>query len=402
MVKVRNVTIDNVNQLGVFTNVMTSHPYHVMLTFYHNDGPFTSLLATNPHSSCINHSTSHDQLSTASVYLQQVEFDCLLTVKSPTHPQISQLDVAKALAVFDSRSGKSYCHLMPTSNIATQRLLSTINDVTMTLQITAYDFDRSYTVSSALVMIPFVPSFVLSQQQIKLGSCDPIGKIEVWGTNDQLNSLQVTTLNGVHQLYQCFVQVSLDEDHTLIIAPPVFHSPTTTVYTISQQKQHEDHVMPDPSPKLDTVHFISTLTGQSSQLSVLSFSPSSDCASQSDQSVDDTVSATPPSTLIPLLQQVTAVVGAELIVVMVTAIVVLLGSVAVCCSLWRHGNSGSTNQGGFSYHMSSASSTPRPLPPFLVSSPTTTPPGSSPRQPHQRSGSAFTPTNNSPHYSLNN
>ena len=122
--------------------------------------------------------------------------------------------------------------------------------------------------------------------------------------------------------------------------------------------------MPDPSPKLDTVHFISTLTGQSSQLSVLSFSPSSDCASQSDQSVHDTVSATPPSTLIPLLQQVTAVVGAELIVVMVTAIVVLLGSVAVCCSLWRHGNSGSTNQGGFSYHMSSASSTPSTTPTF--------------------------------------
>lgn len=198
--KVHNVTIDNINQLGVFTNVMTSHPYHVMLTFYHNNGLFTSLVTTtNAHSSCYNHSTSHDQLNTAPVYLQQVGFDCLLTVKSPTHPQISQLDVAKALAVFDNRSGKSYCHLMPTSNIATQRLLSTISDVTMTLQIIAYDFDHSYTVSSTLVRIPFVPSFVLSQQQIKLGSCDPIGKLEVWGTNDQLNSLQVTTLNGAHQ-----------------------------------------------------------------------------------------------------------------------------------------------------------------------------------------------------------
>lgn len=160
--------------------------------------------------------------------------------------------------------------------------------------------------------------------------------------------------------------------------------------------------MPDPTPKLDTVHFISTLTGQSSQLSVLSFIHTSDCTSQSDHSMDDSVSATPPSTLVPLLQQVTAVMGKELIVVMVTAIVVLLGSVVVCCSLWRHGNSNSTNPGGFLYHMSSASSTPRPLPPFLMSPPTTTPPGTSPRQPHQRSGSAFTPTNNSPHYSLNN
>lgn len=201
MVKVHNISVDNINQLGVFTNVMTSHQYHVMLTFNHKDGPFTPLLATT-HSSCYNHSTAsspiHDQVTTHPLYLQQVGFDCLLTVKSPTHPQISQSDVAKAVAVFDNRSGESYCHLMPTSNIASQRLLSIINDVTMTLQVIAYDFDHSYTVSSAPVRIPFVPSFVLSQQQIKLGSCDASGKIEVWGTSDQLNNLQVTTLYIAH------------------------------------------------------------------------------------------------------------------------------------------------------------------------------------------------------------
>ena len=198
VVSVNKISIDNINQLGVFTNAITSQqPYHVMLTFYHKDGPFTSLPVTNSHSTCYNRSTISEQpvieqINTLPVYLQQVGFDCLLTVKSPTHPQISQSDVAKAVAVFDKRSGKSYCHLMPTSNSASQRLLSIINDVTMTLQIIAYDFDHSYTVSSTLVEIPFVPSFVLSQQHIKLGSCDATGKIEVWGTNDQLNNLQVT------------------------------------------------------------------------------------------------------------------------------------------------------------------------------------------------------------------
>ena len=161
----------------------------------------------------------------------------------------------------------------------------------------------------------------------------------------------------------------------------------------------------DSSLKLHTVNFISSLTRQSSQLSVYS-SHTSDCISQSDHSV--LPSATPPSTLhkIPLLQYASSLVGEEVIVVMVTAVVVLLGFVAVCCSLWRHGNSGSTNQSGFSFHVpSTGSSTPQPLPPILMSTPSATPPGSSPRQPHHRAAaaaSAFTPTNNSPHYTLYN
>ena len=192
---VHNISIDN-NHIGMFTNVMTSQQYHVMLKFYHKDGPFTPSLTTT---TCYNNSTLHNpSLNTHPVYLQQVGFDCLLTVKSPTHPQISQSDVAKAVAVFDNRSGESYCHLMPTSNSATQRLLSIVSDVTMTLQVIAYDFDHSYTISSAPVRIPFVPSFVLTQQQIKLGSCDPSAKIEVWGTKDQLNNLQVITLYIAH------------------------------------------------------------------------------------------------------------------------------------------------------------------------------------------------------------
>jgi len=171
---------------------MTSQQYHVMLTFYHKDGPFTPLLT---HPTCNNNSAAPPTiLTTPPVYLQQVGFDCFLTVKSPTYPQISQSDVAKAVAVFDNSTGNSYCHLMPTSNSATQRLLSMTNDVTMTLQIIAYDFDHSYTVSSALIRIPFVPSFVLSQQEMRLGSCDLSGKIEVWGTTDQLNNLQVITI----------------------------------------------------------------------------------------------------------------------------------------------------------------------------------------------------------------
>ena len=200
-------------------------------------------------------------------------------------------------------------------------------------------------------------------------------------------------------------QVTAGQDHTLIIAPPMFYSTATAVYTISQQQQ-QDHVISDSSPKLDTVHFISLLTGQSSQLTVLYTSSTPNCVSQSDHLRDTSMlpSATPPSTLhkVPVLQQLSTVLGEEMIVVMVTVIVVLLGFVAVCCSLWRHGNGGSTSQTGFSFHMQSASSpTPQPLPPILMSSPNGTPPGSSPRQPHPRT-SAFTPTNNSPHYTLYN
>ena len=200
---------------------------------------------------------------------------------------------------------------------------------------------------------------------------------------------------------------SVGEAHTLIIAPPVFYSATSAVYTISVEMQ-EDRVITDSSPKLDTVNFISSLTGQSSQLSVFYTSHTPNCISQSDHSVDNSIlpSATPPSTLhkVPLLQQVSAVVGKDVIVVMVTGIVVLLGFVAVCCSLWRHGNSSLANQSGFSFHVpSAASSTPQPLPPILMSTPSATPPGSSPRQPHHRvAASAFTPTNNSPHYTLYN
>ena len=110
METVHNISIDN-NCIGMFTNVMTSQQYH-------KDGPFTPSVTTT---ACYNNSTLHNpSLNTRPVYLQQVGFDCLLTVKSPAHPQISQSDVAKAVAVFDNRSGESYCHLMPTSNSATQ------------------------------------------------------------------------------------------------------------------------------------------------------------------------------------------------------------------------------------------------------------------------------------------
>ena len=399
VVKVHNISIDS--QSEVFTNVMTSQEYHVMITFNHKDGPFTPIPATT---GCYSNFTGiHDTtLNTQPAYLQQVGFDCLLTVKSPTHPQISQSDVAKAVAVFNNRSGKSYCHLMPTSNSATQRLLSIFNDVTMTLQVVAYDFDHLYTISSAPVRIPFVPSFVLRQQQIKVGSCDPSTKIEVWGTKDQLTNLQVITLYIAH-LDSNVLQVSTGEDNTLIIAPPEFHSATSAVYTISRQN-HEDHVISESSPKLVMVNFISLLTGQSSQLTVMSSSHGANCISQSQHSADGLPSATPPTMLhkVPILQQVSAFVGDEIIVIMVTGIVVLLGFLAVCCSLWRHGNSGSTNQSGFSSHIPSAtSSTPQPLPPILMSTSSTCP-GTSPRQPHQRSTSAFTPTNNSPHYTLYN
>lgn len=200
-----------------------------------------------------------------------------------------------------------------------------------------------------------------------------------------------------------YVQVSTDHDNTLIIAPPVFYSPTRAVYTISQL----DHVISEPSsPKLNTiVHFISSLTGQSSVLSVLSTSHTPDCVSQSDHSVSDSNSpsaATPPSQLhkVPLVHQLSAILGEELIVVIVTGLVVLVGFVAVCCSLWRHGNTGSSNQTGFSFHIPSAdSSTPQSLPPILMSS-SNTPPGSSPQQLQFRGGSAFTPTNNSSHCTL--
>ena len=401
VVKVHNISIDS--QSEVFTNVMTSQEYHVMLTFNHKDGPFTPILATT---GCYSNSTGmHDAtLNTQPVYLQQVGFDCLLTVKSPTHPQISQSDVAKAVAVFNNRSGKSYCHLMPTSNSATQRLLSIFNDVTMTLQVVAYDFDHLYTVSPAPVRIPFMPSFVLRQQQIKVGSCDHSTEIEVWGTKDQLTNLQVFTLCIAHLHSNVILQVST-EDNTLIIAPPVFDSATKAVYTISRQNQ-ENHVISESSPKLVTVNFISLLTGQSSQLTVMSSSHGANCVSQSQHSADNLISATPPTMLhkVPILQQVSTFVGDEMIVVMVTGIVVLLGFLAVCCSLWRHGNSSSTNQSGFSSHVPSAtSSTPQPLPPVLMTTPSSTAcPGTSPRQPHQRAASAFTPTNNSPHYTLYN
>ena len=156
----------------------------------------------------------------------------------------------------------------------------------------------------------------------------------------------------------------------------------------------------DSSLKLHIVNFISSLTKQSSQLFVYS-SHTPECITQSDHSV--LPSATPPSTLhkIPLLQHVSALVREEVIVV---TVMVLLGFVAVCCSLWCHGNSGSTNQSGFSFHIpSTASSTPQPLPPILMSTLSTTPPGSSPRQPHHRAAaSTFTPTNNSPHYTVSN
>jgi len=193
--KIHNVTVANGNQLKQFTNVMTSQPYHVMITFYHdnshhgNGATFTPLF-TSPNPACTNESGA----TPSRLYLQQVEFDCLLIIKSPTHPQISQSDVANAVSVFDSTTGTSYCHLVPASNKAAQRLISSINDITITLQIRAYDFMRSYEVWSEPIQIPFVPAFVLSSEEVWLGSCDASVKVEVWGTPQQLDNIQVSSI----------------------------------------------------------------------------------------------------------------------------------------------------------------------------------------------------------------
>ncbi|XP_065903533.1 nuclear pore membrane glycoprotein 210-like isoform X3 [Dysidea avara] len=378
--KIHNITVTNGNQLGQFTNVMTSQPYHVMITFHHdnshhgNGATFTPLI-TSPHLACVNGSGG---TTPPTVYIQQIGFDCVLSIKSPTHPQISQSDVSSAVSVFDNTTGTSYCHLVPTNNKATLRLLSSINDITMTLQVRAYDFTQSYEVFSELVRIPFVPAFVLSSEEVLLGSCDASAKVEVWGTPQQLNNIQVSS-----------------HDHTLIVAPPLLYS-TKAVYSISQSS----HVNRDVTPTTQVLYLTSSLTGQSVQLSVMS--PSSSCASQSDLPVyvSPSPSATPTSELhkLTFLQEILTILGEEMVVVMVTLLVVLLGFVGICCSLWRHGNSSSANQDGFSSHIPSDSSPAgQPLPPLLMSQGTPSPR----QQPHQRA-SAFTPTNNSPHYTLYN
>jgi len=184
-------------------------------------------------------------------------------------------------------------------------------------------------------------------------------------------------------------------DHTLIVAAPKLYS-TKAVYSISLAA----HVNQDTTPTTQLLHFTSSLTGQSVQLSVISPSPS--CASQSDLLVHESPSpsATPTTELhkLTFLQEILTILGEELVVVMVTLLVVLIGFVGVCCSLWRHGNSSSANQDGFSSHIPADSSpVGQPLPPVLMSQGTPSPH----QQPHQRP-SAFTPTNNSPHYTLYN
>jgi len=176
---------------------MTSQPYRVMVMFHHenshhgNGATFTPLISS-PHPACVNGSGDLGTTPPA-VYIQQVGFDCLLSIRSPTHPQISQSDVATAISIFDSKTGNSYCHLVPTNNKAAQRLITGINDITMTLQVRAYDFTQSYEVRSDLVRIPFLPAFVLSSEEVMLGSCDARTEVEVWGIPEQLNSLQVST-----------------------------------------------------------------------------------------------------------------------------------------------------------------------------------------------------------------
>lgn len=172
---------------------MTSQPYHVVVTFYHdnnhrgNGATFTPLF-TSPNPACANESGA----TPPRLYIQQVVFDCLLDVKSPTHPQISKSDVANAVSVFDNRTGTSYCHLVPTSNKAAQRLISSISDIIITIQMRAYDFTGSYEVWSEPVRIPFVPAFVLSSEEVLLGSCDASVNVEVWGTPQQLENIQVS------------------------------------------------------------------------------------------------------------------------------------------------------------------------------------------------------------------
>ncbi len=197
------ITVSKINRIG-FPLPSTSLPsftnghrkselgfYKIPVEFYHSGSETFSPLLISP--ACRN--ISNDSTGT---YLQQVEFECQLELKTGNNSPLLAARFIVADSTFDPDTGESYCTLGPTEDMIVAETISTDNGLSLTLQVKVVDRLDTYQITSPNLKVPFVPAFVLNREEVRLGPGETSAVVKVTGLPQQLQSLKVSLYVFVH------------------------------------------------------------------------------------------------------------------------------------------------------------------------------------------------------------
>ena len=173
-------------ELGAYSILVSFYHTHDLRGGNHDKGYFTSLLVS-PNPTC----SREAGVEVGGRYIQQVPFECLLDLKDGGSPLESQRFFS-AKPHFDHKYGTSNCILLPNNDHQAVEFLSTKERLSLNLKVKAFDSAGTYEVLSPPVLVPFVPAFSLSRDNVTLTSPDPSTTITVTGLAPQLQAIQVS------------------------------------------------------------------------------------------------------------------------------------------------------------------------------------------------------------------
>lgn len=189
--KVHEVKLNVTEKLPTFTNAARQRElgtYRIPVDFLHGNGDLRfSLVQVSPNPACMEE-TNVDE---GDVFIQQVPFECLAELRGANNLLATQKFVGTE-ASFEPSTGQSYCSVVPVDDPHAIETLSTLDELTITLRVRAFDFTQTYEILSEELGIPFVPAFSLSRKSITLTALDTAAEITVSGLPSQLQALQVT------------------------------------------------------------------------------------------------------------------------------------------------------------------------------------------------------------------
>ena len=188
-------SVSSSSSLSVFTNAPRQDEvgtYLIPVEFKdeQNNTDFT-LLSASPNKACLNgHNFEGQQVSDDTVYLQQVDYECILDLQNAGNVlPVSKFIIAKPF--FDWTTGQSFCELLPGTDNDALGTLTTMSQLSLTLKVKAKDFGGTYEVFSHFLDIPFLPAFSVDISSVLLTSHKPTVLFTALGLSKVLQSLQV-------------------------------------------------------------------------------------------------------------------------------------------------------------------------------------------------------------------
>ena len=198
MATIKAVVVDAPDSSSVFTNGERQEeigPYRVPVAFKdeQNNTDFTELRAS-PIKACwseLNIESASSESPPTDVFLQQVDFQCLLEL-SHSGNNLPVEKFIEAVPYFDLSTGLSYCELRPSSDASSLQLLSTKDNVVLNMKVKARDFDVTYEVSSQSQTIPFLPAFSVDMYHVRLSPTEHTVLVKLAGVPKVLQNVQVS------------------------------------------------------------------------------------------------------------------------------------------------------------------------------------------------------------------